>query len=284
MNISFSKYEGLGNDFIIVDHSAQLQETLTPAWVTCLCDRHRGIGGDGLIFVSTESPRPRMKLINQDGSPAQMSGNGLRCVVAHLFRKDVAQIKKPIVIDTDAGPHTCTVLEGDGGRVMITVRMQVPELRASKVPFLGADPDAEIIDKPLEVDGKHIHLTLVSMGNPHAVTFDAVLDAVDDLGPRIERDPRFPERVNVEFARITGPHSMDLIVWERGAGFTQACGTGACAATVAAVETGRLPRHQPVCVTLPGGEIHIKVAERNESVEMTGPAHHVFDGQTRAGK
>lgn len=278
MGLAFSKYEGTANDFVVVDRSALGGIELTDAEVAALCDRHRGIGGDGVLLVSPSGTEPdgtqrfAMRVINADGSIPEMCGNGLRCVVAHLVRGGRAPLGA-LVVDTDAGPHRCVVSEVDG-ELLVEVEMRVPSLVPNEVPVLA---DAPLRDADFEVEGTRLHVTAVSMGNPHAVVFDEVGPARASLGPAVARDPRFPASVNVGFARSSG-EGLELFVFERGAGWTEACGTGACAAAVAAVETGRIPRGTTVPVRLPGGVLAITVGQPGEPVRMKGPARFVFEG------
>jgi diaminopimelate epimerase len=276
--LTFEKYEGLGNDFVIVEAPAS---SLTVDQVRALCDRHRGVGADGVLFVDTAGERPAMRVINADGSVAEMCGNGLRCVALHLARKGAAPIGSPFAVDTDSGPHLCRVLELDGARGTVEVAMRHASLAPGEVPVRHEGPMIDVELMPL---GTPVRVTAVSMGNPHAVLFDDASEAARAaLGPAIQDDPRFPEKANVGFARMLatggeGRRAMELHVYERGAGWTEACGTGACAAVVAAVETGRAARGEPVEVRLPGGPLEIVVGAPGERVRMTGPARHVFAG------
>jgi diaminopimelate epimerase len=276
VSVSFSKYEGLGNDFILVDGSTV--PALTPPLAKALCDRHFGIGADGVLVTGLNADRPFMHVINADGSEPEMCGNGLRCVALYLVQRGLVQAPT-FEIDTDAGVHEVSVaVHGEAGHVRVVMRPA--SLAAGDVLHAV---EGEFLDHPFEVDGTPLSFSMVSMGNPHAVTFDPVADRVDALGPRIERDPRFRAGANVGFASLRDPDVIDLRVWERGCGFTLACGTGACAAAVAAVETGRASRGRPITVHLPGGALSIRVGERTAArtapVEMTGPARRVFDGQ-----
>jgi diaminopimelate epimerase len=212
-------------------------------------------------------------VINADGSVPQMCGNGLRCVALHLHRVGRAPSGGvPFEIDTDADPHRVRVF---GSLAEVEVAMRAPSLEPAALPLAAS---SSWIDEPVEVAGRLVRVTAVSMGNPHAVLFDEHGERAQ-LGPALERDPRFPERVNVGFARRTS-EGLELEVWERGVGFTQACGTGACAAAVAAVETGRVTRGEELVVRLPGGPLRIRVGAPGESVLMTGPARYVFSGST----
>ena len=258
----FHKYEGLGNDFVILDEGQVLGEEEA----RLLCDRHLGIGADGVLFV-TRDPK-RMMVINADGSRPEMCGNGLRCVALHL---DIGA--EPVEIMTDAGPHVCRMVDGE-----LEVEMAVPKRAPKDVPL---DAETAWVDKRFELaidETSHaLSLTCVSMGNPHAVTFDDVAETRAVLGPAIERHPRFPAGVNVGFARMDGS-AIDLAVFERGVGWTRACGTGACAAAVAAVVTERAERFVPIPVRLPGGTLTITVRGDDQGVLMRGPARHVFSG------
>ncbi len=280
MSLSFAKYEGLGNDFILVDRGAvaALGNGLSAAQAKVLCDRHFGIGADGVLTTGVENGRPFMRVINADGSTPEMCGNGLRCVALYLVQRGLVRAST-FEIDTDAGVHEVSVAHaGDGGQVRVVMR----EASLDAAEVLN-DVRGEALDRAFEVDGLPLSLSMVSMGNPHAVTFDALADKVDALGPRIERDLRFRAGANVGFATLRSEDVIDLRVWERGCGFTLACGTGACAAAVAAVETGRAHRKRPLTVNLPGGALSIRVGERTAKgttpVEMTGPARRVFEGQ-----
>jgi diaminopimelate epimerase len=272
MRLRFAKYEGLGNDFLVVERTNALAQALDTKAVRTLCDRHFGVGGDGVLLVDVEAPS--MRVLNADGSIPEMCGNGLRCVALHLVRKGLANGR--FDVETDAGLHVCdVVLAGEGECASVEVEMRVPSLVPSEVPVLASAP---LIDATLDVLGRTVVGTAVSMGNPHFVTFDDVGDARLTLGPALERDPRFPQGVNVGFATMRDG-DIDLAVFERGAGWTMACGTGACAAAVAAVETGRAERGMPIEVHLPGGTLVIRVGAPSERVLMRGPAHFVFEGE-----
>jgi diaminopimelate epimerase len=273
MRIGFAKYEGLGNDFLLVDVQDPSAGALTPERVVALCDRHRGVGGDGVIVAGLLDGGPVMRVHNADGSVPEMCGNGIRCVALHLVRSGAVH-GPSLQIDTDAGPHACRV-NGNGRAASVEVRMRPPSLDPAHVPVTSERP---LVDQEVDLDGSPLHITAVSMGNPHAVTFDDVGEGRLAFGPRLERDARFPKGVNVGFARLARQGGIDLHVWERGAGWTRACGTGACAAAVAAVETGRMARGTPIPVHLPGGTLTITVDAPGEPVRMDGPARHVFDG------
>jgi len=273
MALPFYKYEGLGNDFLIVEREALGGAQLSAERAIALCDRHRGVGGDGVLILDVESPR--MDVINSDGSVPEMCGNGIRCAALHLARR-AGESALEVSIDTLAGPHACLVVNGVGAE-SVAVQMAPPSLMPRDIPLSSKEP---WLDHPLAVGGQTLRLSGVSMGNPHAVTFDDVGDARFELGPAIQSDPHFPEGVNVGFVSELDGSSMRLDVLERGAGWTQACGTGACAAAVAAVETGRAQRQEPISVRLPGGTLIITVGAPGETVLMQGPARFVFLGET----
>ncbi len=272
MRIPFHKYEGLGNDFIVVDRDALSVERLSPAQVRGLCDRHRGIGADGLLIV--DAVRPSMHVTNSDGSIPQMCGNGLRCAALHLARrKELSSLD--LQVDTDSGPHRCVVeREASEGSVLVTMRPA--SLRPEDIPLLAAAP---WVDAPLRVGERQVRVTAVSMGNPHAVTFDELGGERFALASQIQQDEHFPEGANVGFAQLKGGRTIELHVFERGAGWTQACGTGACAAAVAAVHTGRAAAGESLALILPGGSLSITVQGPTEPILMKGPARHVFSGE-----
>ncbi|MBW2509366.1 MAG: diaminopimelate epimerase [Deltaproteobacteria bacterium] len=272
MPLPFYKYEGLGNDFLLIEKDVLGGLRLSTERAIALCDRHRGVGGDGVLILDVESPR--MDVINSDGSVPEMCGNGIRCAALHLARR-AGESALEVTIETPAGPHPCVVINRPGAE-SVAVHMAPPSLVPRDVPL---NADAPWLDHELELDGRAIHLTGVSMGNPHAVTFDALGDARFEVGPAIQRDPHFPEGVNVGFVSAYEGSAMRLDVLERGAGWTQACGTGACAAAVAAVETGRARREEQLSIRLPGGTLLVTVGAPGETVLMQGPARFVFKGE-----
>jgi diaminopimelate epimerase len=263
MALAFAKYEGLGNDFIVVD--AGEESVIGAERARRLCDRHFGIGADGVLLVlppSSAGSRARMVVENADGSRPEMCGNGIRCVALHLARRDGANMIS-YGIDTDAGPLLCEVeRDGDAGQVRV-----------------GMGHGRSLGEHELDFEGRQIPFALVSMGNPHAVSFDEPNDAahVDRLGPELSR--ALAGGSNLEIARQTGPAQFDLVVWERGVGRTLACGTGAAATAVAAVLSGRAAYDTPLDIKLPGGTLEISVARDTLEVTMRGPARRVFSGE-----
>lgn len=258
--LSFVKYHGLGNDFIVVDGPL-----MDPERARRLCDRRRGIGGDGVLTVlppTTAGAAATMHIYNSDGSVAAMCGNGVRCVARHLA--ETRGLSGELVIDTDSGPKRCAV-HRDAAGVPSTISVEMGPARVEG-------------EQELRVDGETLRAVRVSMGNPHAVLFDMpTRHRASAIGPAIER--AVPGGVNVGFAR-PGPGGIDLVVWERGAGLTDACGTGACAAAVASVRAGAVRAGAPVEVRLPGGALEITVGEDLTRVTMRGPAERVFEGDT----
>ena len=261
--LRFAKYEGLGNDFLVVD--TQEDSLLDRALVTQLCDRHFGVGGDGILFVTPPrslGARATMIVLNADGSRPEMCGNGLRCVALHLSLLDRAEAVS-FIVDTDAGPRLVAVERaGVSGSVAVGMGRGLPEGELG-FPF-----------GPVE-----LQFSRVSMGNPHAINFDSGLDerALDELGPALSA--QFAAGSNVELVTQRGEQSLALLVWERGVGRTLACGTGACAVVVAAARTGRVPFDTEIEVNLPGGPLHIAVARETLDVTMRGPARRVFSGE-----
>jgi diaminopimelate epimerase len=275
--VRFAKYHGLGNDFLVVDlRSAAVADAAAvqqPAVVRALCDRQFGVGGDGVLAIL---PAPgadaRMRVLNSDGSEAEMCGNGIRCVARELHdRGGIA--KRELAIETGAGRLICEL-----GGASITVAMGAPRLTRGEIPMTG--PAGERCIEQV-IPGIGLPFTCVSMGNPHAVTFaDGELMALaQTVGPRVERHEWFPQRTNVELARVIDARTIELVVWERGCGITLACGTGACATVTAAILTGKAELDTPVRVGLPGGALSIRVLPDFANVLMTGPAVHVFDGE-----
>lgn len=283
----FDKYHGLGNDFLVVDLRAKDGEPSAqdPHIVQALCDRHFGVGGDGVLAIlppTSDGGDARMRVLNADGSEAEMCGNGLRCVVKHLAQNDPTLAKDALTIDTGAGPLLCRVTR-DGDQVTaVTVDMGRPRLTRAEIPMSGPGQE-RCIESAYQADGRTFLFTGVSMGNPHAITFvdegrDELRPLAERVGPGVETSDWFPQKTNVEFARVNSPTDIDLVVWERGVGITLACGTGACATAVAACLTGRAELDTEITIHLLGGDLAITVAPDYETVFMRGPAKHVFAG------
>ena len=271
----FWKYQGIGNDFILLDGTARDLE-IDAEWCRRACDRHYGIGADGVLYVMPgEGTDITMRIINADGSEAEMCGNGIRCVAKYAADHGVVP-GDTMTIHTLAGDLGAEVFRGDDGLVRtVRINMGAPILDGRTVPV---DYDGRFIDQPFDADGVPIRANAVSMGNPHFITFTPLDDAtVDRLGPILERHPFFPRKTNVEFCRVEDG-KIYIRVYERGAAWTLACGTGACATTTAAALNGMVPFGTPVDVHLPGGWLRITVDKDLGYVLMEGPAELVFTG------
>lgn len=271
----FTKYHGLGNDFIFLDGEASLGVKDPAALARRLCNRRSGIGADGLVLLlPSQTADIRMRIINSDGSEAEMCGNASRCVPLHLLKHGLIQ-KKQITLETLAGLIKTEVLDESKG--LVRVNMGVPRTLRGEVPMEGA-PQASALNAVIKIGSMEHKGTGVSMGNPHFVMLvdDAENAPVAEVGPLVETNPAFPQKTNVEFVQVLDKNTVRMRVWERGAGITQACGTGACAAAVACILnklTGPL-----VTVILDGGELMIEWPQEQE-IFMTGHAQLVFKGE-----
>ena len=276
MPIKFTKYHGLGNDFILIDNRHSSEPVITAEQAVEMCDRHFGIGADGVIFAlpAQNGTDYTMRIFNSDGSEPEMCGNGIRCLAKFIADLEGSDAKTEYRIHTGAGV-IITELRSDG---QVKVDMGVPRLLAAEIPTTLAAPDAKVIDVPIKVADKSWSVTCVSMGNPHCITFVEDVSAVvlETVGPQFEHHQAFPQRTNTEFIQIIRRDYVKMRVWERGAGVTLACGTGACAAVVAGVLTGKCDR--ATSVELPGGVLEIEWAEVSGRIYMTGPAQQVFTG------
>ena len=273
----FTKMQGAGNDYIYVDCFSQPIPSDPAALARAVSDRHFGIGADGLILICpAEGADAEMRMFNADGSYSEMCGNGIRCVAKFVHDHGIA-VRDQLKI-TSAGKPFLLDLELRAGKVeRVRVDMGEPILTSSQIPTtLPGDPP---IDAPFEIAGRTLAVTCVSMGNPHCVTY--VDSATDELvlgvGPKIETDPRFPKRTNVEFIEVLNRETVRQRTWERGSGETLACGTGACAVCVAGVLTGRTERR--ITSKLLGGDLQLEWDEATNHVYMTGPAAEVFTGE-----
>ncbi len=280
IQISFSKMEGLGNDFIVMDdRDGSIEAGISySALSQQLCDRHFGIGADGIILVKPSKEHDiRFVIYNSDGSRADMCGNGMRCFARYLYEKNIIG-RQRIRVQTDAGTVIPEVTLDPSGRVAeVQVDMGPPVLTCRDVPFVSDTETA--IEEMLDMgDGRTVTVTAVGMGNPHAVVFVQDLSEVDVAaqGRAIEIHPRFPAKTNVEFIQVMDDRTLKMKVWERGAGMTLACGTGACAALTAAHVTGRTGRR--AAVILDGGELSIFWDPESGHLFKTGPARLVFEG------
>ena len=286
----FTKMHGLGNDYVYVNCFEEKIEN--PAKLAqIISDRHRGIGADGLILIErSQTADVRMRMFNADGSEAEMCGNGIRCVAKYTYEHKLAEAGGPfslpgqppycpasLNIETGKGVLTVGLVIDDNDKVQkVCVNMGPPVLAPKDIPVKLTGE--RVIEQPVEILGQELRMTCVSMGNPHAVFFcdDVGLIKLEKLGPAIENHSLFPNRVNVHFIQIDKPTEFTMRTWERGSGVTMACGSGACAACVAAVLTGRCER---ACTAhLPGGDLDLNWCEEDNCVYMTGPAVEVFEG------
>jgi len=269
--LSFTKMQALGNDFVVIDGRGKNLRNL-PKLARRVCKRRFGIGADQmLVLLDSACAHFRMRIFNPDGSEAQMCGNGIRCIARYVIDKQLTEHTQ-LQIETLAGLIKLKVI----GEDKIEVDMGVPILEAQKIPL---NLEGKVISVPLRVEDQEFYITCVSMGNPHCVIFlDQVADfPLSQYGPKLERHPWFPERTNVELVQVLGPQALRVRVWERGAGQTLACGTGACAAVVAAVLNNKTQRR--VAVHLPGGVLDIWWSPEDNHVYMRGPAEMVFEGK-----
>ena len=282
MTIPFTKMQGLGNDFVIVEEDRLPVSEPISSVATQLCNRHFGVGADGLIIVSAsddEQTDIKFRFYNPDGSESEMCGNGIRCFARYVKDQGIIS-RNTFKVDTLAG----VIIPKINADNTVTVDMGLPRLKAEQLGFTGSSAEP-IIDYPLTLEsGSKVPLTLVSMGNPHAIVFADKAPKGFDItlhGPEIETNPLFANRTNVEWVEIQDENNISVTVWERGAGLTLACGTGACASAVACILHHKTSHH--VNVALPGGVLLIEWDGEN-SVMMTGPATYVFQGNTTLGQ
>ncbi|PXV64399.1 diaminopimelate epimerase [Dysgonomonas alginatilytica] len=274
-NLKFTKMHGAGNDYIYVNGLTENIENASQLAIS-LSNRNFGIGSDGLVLIlPSDSCDFRMQMFNSDGSEAEMCGNATRCVGKYVYDNKLTD-KKEITLETKAGTKYITLLEGDIKTRKVTVDMGEPILDPILIPVnITQNP---VLNYPLNIDGKEWKISCVSMGNPHAVVFtEGIKDFnLPVLGPKFETNPIFPRKTNTEFIEIVDRNTLNMRVWERGAGETLACGTGACAAAVAAILNNHCDRK--IKIHLLGGDLDIEWRESNNHVYMTGEAVTVFEG------
>ncbi|WP_378952102.1 diaminopimelate epimerase [Pelosinus sp. sgz500959] len=276
MKFSFSKWHGLGNDFVIVNALVDQFEHY-PDLAIKICDRHFGVGADGLVFLlPSEKADFQMRIFNSDGSEAEMCGNATRCMARYVYESGLTD-KRKITLETKAGIIKPELIFIEDVLSTIRVDMGEPHLKTSEIPMISSAND-QVVHELLVVEEAEYHITCVSMGNPHCIIFVDQIDDVDlsIIGPTIETHPAFPRKTNVEFVQVLTPQKIRMRVWERGAGITMACGTGACATLVAAVLNGKVDRQ--AIIELDGGELLIEWGLDNH-VYMSGPATQVFRGE-----
>jgi len=275
----FTKMHGAGNDYVYVNCFHEQLPSDVEELAIRISDRRFGVGGDGMILIlPSEKGDAKMRMFNADGSESEMCGNGIRCVAKYVYDHGIAK-KETMNIETGAGVLSLQLEVVDGKVEQVTVDMGEPRLRAEQIPTTLVEGQAPVVHFPLLIGGEHLHVTCVSMGNPHCVIF--VPEATDDLvlrvGPIIEMDDRFPKRTNVEFVEILARGEVRQRTWERGSGETWACGTGASAVCVAGVLTNATDRE--ILNHLTGGDLRLRWDEASNHVFMTGPATEVFSGE-----
>ena len=276
--MKFTKMHGIGNDFVVVNALVEpLEETVLPSLSQRVNDRKFGIGGDGLILVlPSKQADYKMRMFNPDGSEAEMCGNGIRCFAKFVYDHKLNP-ETQLKVETMAGIKVLKLMARAGKIESVRVDMGAPILQRSKIPMRG-DDEGPVIGEVLKAEGQKFEITAVSMGNPHVVIFDDNPDSVPlaRYGPAIENHKSFPQRTNVHFVQVCSASEIIMRTWERGAGITQACGTGACACVVAAVLNKKTGRN--VLVHLPGGDLRVEWTG-DDRVLMTGPAEEVFQGE-----
>ncbi|MBI5528790.1 MAG: diaminopimelate epimerase [Deltaproteobacteria bacterium] len=297
--LAFKKYHGLGNDFVVID-ALSGGRRISPAGAAAICDRHSGAGGDGVLtLLPSRRASFRMHIFNADGSVPEMCGNGIRCAVKHAAEQGRAKPRmmgprarsffqamgfdshrassfRVYDVETGRGVLSCAAEIQGGAVASVAVDMGAPILDRPGIPMRGR---GVFVERTVRANGRKFTGTAVSMGNPHLVLFHR--DDIDDArayGPALETSPLFPRKTNVEFARAMSSREIRAVVWERGVGITQACGTGACATAVAFAIAGKVPFGREVTVRLPGGSLGVVVREDLAAVYMKGPAAHIFDG------
>jgi diaminopimelate epimerase len=274
---------GLGNCYIYVNmFEEKLDESQLAPLAIKVANVHTGIGSDGMILICPSDKAPlKMRVFNNDGSEAKNCGNGLRCVAKYAFENKLVT-QTVFKIETLGGLVQAEVHVNEQGNVdLVTIDMGEPRLKRKELPMLGEE-ESYVINEPFEVEGKTFFITGVSMGNPHAIMFvDNIENSpVETIGPKIEKHEKFPEWVNVEFVEVLSETELNFRVWERGSGITQACGTGACAAVVAAILNSHSKRDKDVTVHLLGGDLVINWTEAGNLL-MTGPAETICEGKFR---
>ena len=278
--MKFTKWQGCGNDFLLIDcREKELADY--GAFAKKSCDRHFGVGGDGVLVIRTsEKADFRMRIFNADGSEAEMCGNGIRCFARYLYDHHITD-KKKFTVETGAGILVPEIVEKDGVVTGVRVDMGEPVLEADKIPMAGYG-NRRVVNEPVEVAGRKWNITGVSMGNPHCVVFvdDIKTTPIEEVGPIFEVQERYPKKTNTEFVQVLDRQHMRMRVWERGAAITLACGTGACATLTAAVLNGKTDRRAEI--TLDGGKLDIEWSEKDNHIYMTGPAVQVFAGEVEA--
>ena len=274
--LQFTKMQGLGNDYVYVDCTKKKLENASEVAVK-VSDRHFGIGSDGLILINASSVADfEMEMYNADGSRGEMCGNGIRCVAKYVYDYGLTD-QTHISVETLGGIKYLDLTVEEGRVRQVRVDMGRPMLCPAEIPVIANGES--VIDMPIEVDGTEYRMTAVGMGNPHTVVFVEDVDGleIEQIGPKFEHHPCFPNRVNTEFVKVLDRNTVKMRVWERGSGETLACGTGACAVAVACILNGLT--ENKVIVQLLGGDLLIEWDREADKVYLTGPAEVVFDGE-----
>ena len=271
-DFDFHKYSALGNDYLVLDPQRAVPPA--PERVRALCDRHNGVGADGIVYgpMMVGDGQMAIRIFNPDGSEAEKSGNGIRILARYAYEAGYVG-REPFTLSTPGGPVTVRVLHHTGA--LIAVDMGAPSFRSADLPMTG--PDREVVDAPLELGDQTLRVTCVSMGNPHCVVFGGAYDEAEArrLGPLIEHAPDFPRRANAQFARVLSRAALAIQIWERGAGYTLASGSSSCAAAAAARRLGLVD--DAVTVSMPGGELSVAF-QPDGHVLLTGPVTGVIRG------
>ncbi|WP_202080307.1 diaminopimelate epimerase [Caldalkalibacillus salinus] len=279
--VKFTKMHALGNNYIYINQFEEpLEEDSLPSLARKVSEIQTGIGSDGMILIApSKTADIKMRVFNSDGSEAKNCGNGLRCVARYVYDHSIVN-KTQFQIETLGGIVDANINVDHGVVQSVTIDMGQPRLEKAALPMFGEDLQDQATDEQLDIDGETISFVGVSMGNPHAVIFvDDINEApVETLGPKIEKHECFPEWINVEFIKVINEKEIDFRVWERGSGVTYACGTGACAAVVAAHIRGLVPQGKPITVHLLGGDLEISW-HTDAHVWMTGPAEYICTGE-----
>ena len=279
--LKFTKMHGIGNDYVYVNCFKEKVENPEQVAIK-ISDRHFGIGSDGLVLIMpSEKEDFRMRMLNSDGSEAEMCGNAIRCVGKYVFDNGLTN-KDTITVETLAGTKVLKLTHEQGKVTQVRVDMGEPILEPNNIPVVHTKD--RFVNEDIEVDGQNYKFTCVSMGNPHAVTYMNNIDQlkIEEIGPKFEQHKLFPRRTNTEFVEVLDRQTLNMRVWERGAGETMACGTGACAVLVASVLNNVSDRK--ATVKLLGGDLLIEWNEADNHVYMTGPATKVFDGEINLGE
>ena len=279
--LKFSKMHGIGNDFPIIDESKGevIPESDKAEACRFLCHRNFGVGGDGVLFVVPSAKADiGYRMFNPDGSEAEMCGNGIRCFADFVYRKNILK-KEKFTVETKSGIKTIEITLDNGEPVLFKVDMGQATFKTSEIPMVSSE--TEFLDGSLEVLDTTFNLTAINVGNPHAIIFVEDVDAIDinKYGPAIEAHAVFPEKINVHFVEVISKNEGKMITWERGAGVTLACGTGATSTAISGFKLGLFDEN--VLLHLPGGDLRFKIYEKDDKLGafMEGPAEIVFDGE-----